>query len=147
MPIFQTQNPSTQVIPDGCYVAKVIEAKERVSSNGNSMIIMKLQLAENGGILPCCLTFVDSAQRAINAFCDSAELVRPSQNGAAVNLRASDCLGRYLYITIVNEDDGNGGDPFPKIYRFLTRKAALIKAPELAKIILHKQKPLQLEVI
>jgi hypothetical protein len=147
MPTFKTNKTMAPVIPDGCYLAKVISAKEKLSANGNEMIVMQLQLA-GAGIIPCILTFVDRAKAAINAFCASAELIRPKVNNVEVNLTANDCLGRYLYVTIFNEHDGEGGDPYPKIVRFLTRQAALIKNPQLSKIKLREpQLPRQLKVI
>jgi hypothetical protein len=133
MPTFKRTELNVSVVPNGTYLAKVIEARERTSSNGNPMIAMKLQLA-GADVLPCILTFVDKARAAITAFCQSADLVLPADKDADINLAAADCLGRYLYVTVINEDDGQGGDPFPKIVRFLTREAALIKNPQLARI-------------
>ena len=146
MAIFKTGNPLPPPIPDGCYVAKILSATERPSAHGNMMIVMQLQLAGAGNI-PCCLTFVNKARVAINAFCDSAELIRPTDPGIEVDLTAADCLGRYIYVTIVNDDDGEGGEPFPKIVRFLTRQAALIKNPAIAKVVLQEQKPRHLHIV
>src|SRR5258708_37465903 len=97
----------------------------------NAIVRMKVQLAD-ARTLPCTLTFVEKARAAITAFCQSADLVLPADKDADINLTAADCLGRYLYVTVVNEDDGQGGYPYPKIVRFLTREAALIKNPLLA---------------
>ena len=146
MPTFRTNKPTAPPIPDGCHVAKVVKAEERTSENGNAMIVMKLQLSE-GQTLPCCLTFVNKARAAINAFCNSAELLCPEGSDVEVNLTTADCLGRYLYVTIINEDDGQGGDPFPKIVRFLTREAALIKNPAIANVKLQPQQPRNLRPI
>jgi len=145
MPTFKPATLSFNTVPNGCYLAKVIEAKERTSSNGNPMIAMKLQLA-GAGTLPCILTFVEKARTAITAFCASAELIIPENQNADVNLTAADCFGRHLYVTVANEDDGQGGDPCPKIVRFLTREAALVKNPKLARIVLREQFPLKLNV-
>jgi hypothetical protein len=64
-----------------------------------------------------------------------------------VNLTAEDCRDRYLYITVYNEDDGQGGDPLPKIVRFLTREAALVKNPELVRVVLREQQPRKLSAV
>ncbi len=143
MPTFKRAELNISVVPNGTYLAKVVEARERTLSNGNAMITMKLQLAD-AATLPCILTFVEKARAAITAFCQSADLVLPADKDADINLTAADCLGRYLYVTVVNEDDGQGGDPYPKIVRFLTREAALIKNPQLARIVLREQLPLKL---
>jgi len=145
MPTFKKADLNISVVPNGTYLAKVIEARERVSSNGNAMIMMQLQLAE-AGTLPCILTFVEKARAAITAFCQSADLVLPEDKNADINLTAADCLGRYLYVTVINEDDDQGGDPYPKIVRFLTREAALIKNPHIARIVMREQFPLKLSV-
>jgi hypothetical protein len=110
------------------------------------MIAMRLQLP-TGQSLPCCLTFVDKARAAINGFFDSVGFIRPKEKDIEVNLTATDCVGRYLYVSIINEDDGQAGDPFPKIVRFLTREAALLRNPELAKITLREQSPGHLEIV
>jgi hypothetical protein len=146
MLIFRTNKLPPPPIPNGCYIARVLSAEERISERGNAMIVMNLQLSGRQTI-PACLTFVEKARVAITAFCLSCDLVLPTEKDTQVTLRASDCLGRYLYVTIVNEDDGQGGDPVPKIVRFLTREAALIKNPELARVVLREQKPRKLEAI
>jgi hypothetical protein len=55
MPTFRTKGPPPDVIRDGCYVAKVVFADDRVSGKAKDMIVMKLQLP-GGEVLPCCLT-------------------------------------------------------------------------------------------
>jgi hypothetical protein len=106
---------------------------------------MKLQLP-TGETLPCTLTFVPKAAVAISAFCDSCGLIRPEE-GADVELTPADCLGRYLYITVVNDGDDVDSDPCPWVSRFLTREAALIKRPELVKVALREQTPRRLKVL
>jgi hypothetical protein len=105
---------------------------------------MKLGLPD-GRELPCCLTFVPKAEAVLNAFCDSAGLIKPAQ-GEAV-LTAADCLGRYLYVVISNDVGDPDSDPVPHVTRFITREAALIKNPQLAKVMLKEQAPRPLKGI
>jgi hypothetical protein len=62
-------------------------------------------------------------------------------------LTPADCLGRYLYITVVNDSGEVDSDPYPRVNRFLTRETALIKNPQLAKIQLREQTPRQLKLV
>jgi hypothetical protein len=133
-------------IADGTHIAKVTKAEERLSANGNEMLVLQLTLPD-GRTLPCCLTFVDKAHVAINAFCDSANLLRPAEKDLQAELTAGDCLGRYLYISVVNDVTDAESDPFPRITRFLTREAALLKNPTLAKVLLREQPPRTLKTV
>jgi hypothetical protein len=112
---------------------------------GNDMLVLKLQLP-SGESLPCTLTFVPKAAVAISAFCDSCGLIR-AQEGADVELTPADCLGRYLYITVLNDTGEVDSDSCPRVNRFLTREAALIKRAELAKIQLREQTPRKLTTV
>jgi hypothetical protein len=143
MPTFKPKKSTTSVIPDGVYVTKIIAAEERCSGVGNDMLVMTLRLP-TGEALPCILTFVKKARTAINCFCDSAQLLRPDDPEADVELTAADCLNRYLYVGITNDNPGPVSDPYPHVSRFLTREAALVKNPQLATIVLEDQKPLEL---
>ena len=82
----------------------------------------------------------------VGAFCNSCGLIRPEE-GADVELTSADCLGRYLYVTIINDEGDVDSDPCPRVSRFLTREAALIKRPEVAKVALREQAPLRLKVL
>jgi hypothetical protein len=44
-----------------------------------------------------------------------------------------------------NDVDDPSSEPWPRITRFIAREAALIKNPELAKIVLREQPPRQLK--
>jgi hypothetical protein len=143
MPSFQTLPPAQPSISPGVYVAKIITAKEKISENGNDMLVMKLMIPD-GRSIGSVLTFVPAAQPVINAFCDSAELRKPAEADIAVDLRAADCLNRYVYVTISVETDGQTGAQ-PKVIRFLTREEALAINPELAKVQLREQAPLELQ--
>jgi hypothetical protein len=132
-------------IPNGVYVAKIVSAQERCSDAGNDMLVLKLQLP-TGETLPCTLTFVPQAAVVISAFCDSCGLLRPEE-GAEVELKPEDCLGRYLYVSIVNDESNTDNDPMPRVTRFLTREAALVKNLQLAKVMLREQAPRRLAVV
>jgi hypothetical protein len=146
VPRFLTKLSPSSVIPDGVYVVKVTKATEKVSERGNEMIVMTLSLPD-GRSLSCILTFVEAARLVINAFCSSADLVKPLKDEIEVELTARHCLGRYLYITVVNDAGEVTDDPAPHVSRFLTREQALTKNPALAQIKLEPQEPLVLPVI
>jgi hypothetical protein len=146
MPKFKTYRPGATPIRDGTYVAKVIQAKERLSENGNEMIVMQLQLS-SGELLDCILTFVEAARPVINAFCRSAQLELPANQDVEMELIAADCLGRYLYVQITNDTSQSDSDPIPRLTRFLTRETALLKNPALAKVTLRTQEPRRLKML
>jgi hypothetical protein len=142
MPRFLTNVQTGAAILDGVYVCKVTRAVEKVSERGNEMISMMLSLAD-GRSIPCILTFVEAARPVINAFCSSAELVKPLEDGIEVELTAHHCLGRYLYVVIVNDGNDPVSDPIPRICRFITREQALL----IAQIKLQPQAPITLPVV
>jgi hypothetical protein len=123
------------------YVAKIIKAIEKISEAGNSMLILRLQLPD-GKTLPSVLTFVQRAEPVINAFCQSTELLRPTEPNTEVELRPEHCLGRYVYFRLEHDQDGA-----PKIVRFIDRAAALAADPRLASVALQPQAPITLPVI
>src|SRR5262245_6552678 len=104
MASFNTLPPRQPSIAPGIYVAKIVAAKEKISENGNDMLIFKLMIPD-GRMIGSVLTFVPAAQPVINAFCDSAELHKPAEADVAVDLHAADCLNRYVYVTISVETD------------------------------------------
>jgi hypothetical protein len=140
MPSINKLSPQRSPIGHGVYVAKVIAAKEKISENGSYMLVMKLMIPD-GRTIGSVLTFVPAAQPVINAFCYSADLRKPANPDVAVDLNASHCLGRYLYITV--KTDNQPGTQ-PKVTRFLTREEALAINPELTKLTLKEQTPLEL---
>jgi hypothetical protein len=142
VPSFNTLSPRQPQFPVGVHIAKVIAAKEKISEAGNDMLILKLMISD-GRTIGSVLTFVPAAQPVINAFCDSANLRKPAEADVAVDLNACHCLNRYVYVTVsVETDDQTGAQP--KVTRFLTREEALAINPELAKITLKEQAPLEL---
>src|SRR6516225_6049998 len=145
MPRFATLPPQQPPIAPGIYVAKISSATERVSENGNDLISMRIVFPD-GQSLPCCLTFVPQARPVINAFCDSAQLIKPANPDVEVELTAAHCKNRYLYILLSNDPEANG-EPSPRITRFLTREAALAVNPSLSKISLQPQEPMQLPIV
>lgn len=106
---------------------------------------MKCQLPD-GGSLPCVLTFVPAARPVINAFAVSAEFLLPKQADVEVQLTAEHCRDRNIYVAINSDQDSNGGS-FPRITRFLSREQALLANPQLLKVTLQPQAPIQLPVI
>jgi hypothetical protein len=94
------------------------------------MLVLILRLP-GGATLPCILTFVPKAAVTISAFCGSCALIRPEE-GADVERTPVDCLGRYLYVTVVNDSGDVDSDPMAGVARFMTREVALIKNPQLA---------------
>jgi hypothetical protein len=123
-------------------VAKVVSAKEKISDAGNDMIVMRLSIPD-GRTIGSVLTFVPQAQPVINAFCDSAELRKPAQADVAVELTTRDCLGRYVYIAVTVETDNRTGAA-AKVTRFLRREEALLLNPELARVAIRDQVPVEL---
>jgi hypothetical protein len=105
------------------------------------MITMRLQLP-NGKTLPSVLTFVERAEPVINAFCQSAELLRPTETGTEVELRPEHVLHRYVYFRFEHDEDGA-----PKITRFIDRRGALAANPRLADIKLGPQQTLMLPIV
>jgi hypothetical protein len=61
MATFRTLAPEPPPVQPGTYLVRVIAAKDRVSSNGNDMIVMRMALPD-GRELPCTVTFVESAR-------------------------------------------------------------------------------------
>jgi hypothetical protein len=145
MPRFSTLPPQQPPIAPGVYIGKIVSASERISEAGNEMISMRVSFPD-GQSLSSCLTFVLQARAAINAFCDSAQLIKPTDPESEAELTATHCKGRYLYV-VVSNDPGANGEPSPRITRFLTREAALAANPALAKIRLQPQEPVKLPVI
>jgi hypothetical protein len=142
MASFNTLPPAMPPIPAGVHVAKIISAKDKLSDAGNEMIVMKLMIPD-GRTIGSVLTFVPAAQPVINAFCDSADLRKPAEADVGVDLFARDCLGRYVYVVVTVETDNRTGVA-PKVTRFLKREEALAINPDLAKVPLREQAPLEL---
>jgi hypothetical protein len=120
----------------------VAAAKEKTSKAGIEMLILRLLLPD-GRTIQSVLTFCEAARPVISAFCDSADLRKPAEADVAVDLNASHCLGRYVYIVASAETDNQTGAQ-PKVTRFLTREEALAINPEVARVVLKEQAPLDL---
>jgi hypothetical protein len=108
MPRFLTRARAHDVIPDGVYVFKIGEATERVSENGNEMLVMKLSLTD-GRTIPTTITFVEKSRVLVNAFVESCELTKPPANDVETELRAEHVGGLYLYAVVLNDVS----DPVP----------------------------------
>jgi hypothetical protein len=146
MPRFLTRATTHDVIPDGIYVFKIVQATERVSENGNEMLVMKLSLPDDRTI-PTTITFVEKSRVLVNAFVESCELTKPSGNDVQTELRAEHVRGRYLYAVVVNDVSDPASDPIPKIVRFISREAAILKNPSIADIQLQPQPTVVLPAI
>jgi hypothetical protein len=146
MPRFLTRARPHDVIPDGVYVFKIREATERVSENGNEMLVMKLSLPD-GRTIPTTITFVEKSRVLVNAFVESCELTKPPGNDVQTELRAEHVCGRYLYGVVVNDVSDPASDPIPKIVRFISREAAILKNPSIADIHLQPQPALVLPAV
>jgi hypothetical protein len=120
MPRFLTRARPHDVIP-GVYVFKIVQAIERVSENGNEMLVMKLSLPD-GRTIPTTITFVEKSRVLVNAFVESCELTKPSGNDVQTELCAEHVRGRYLYGVVVNDVSEPASDPIPKIVRFVCGK-------------------------
>ena len=142
MPRFLTRARPHDVIPDGVYVFKIVQATERVSENGNEMLVMKLSLTD-GRTIPTTITFVEKSRVLVNAFVESCELTNPPGNDVETELRAEHVRGRYLYAVVVNDVS----DPVPKIVRFISREAAILKNPSIASIQLQFQPAVELPAV
>jgi hypothetical protein len=128
----------------GIHVAKIITAREKLSEAGNAMLMMIARFPA-GEQLSFAITFVPKAAKLVGYFCRSIELELPKNEGAEVEIRPADVLGRYFYPVV--ELDGEGLEAVPKITRFLSRSEALAARPELAHITLRPQAPLALKPI
>jgi hypothetical protein len=142
MAVFRTLPPESPPVLPGVYLAKITAAKDRVSANGNPMLVMRLSLPGKVEI-PCVITFVEAARRLVNAFCDSAQLIKPDSPDVEVELCAKHCAGRWIYVVV--SADPNDGESLPKVVRFLTREQAISRNPSLAEITPF-QAPLVLSV-
>jgi hypothetical protein len=146
MPRFLTRATTHDVIHDGVYVFKIVQATERVSENGNEMLVMKLSLP-NGRTIPTTITFVEKSRVLVNAFVESCELTKPPGNDVQTELRAEHVRGRYLYGVVVNDVSDPASDPIPKIVRFISRETAILKNPSIADIQLLPQPAVVLPAI
>jgi hypothetical protein len=143
VPTFSTLPPQPPQVPPGIHIGKVVRAVERLSSNGNEMLVLTLELPPpDRQRLPCVLTFVESARRPIDAFCSSAGLIRPLEPDIEVELRADHCLRRYIYFRLEHDESGT-----PKIVRFIDREQALLINPKLAGIAIQPLLPITLPVV
>jgi hypothetical protein len=142
MPTFETMSPRQPPIGPGTYIVKIVKAREKVSEKGNDVILMTLALPDSRTIT-AAITFVDSAKPVINAFVSSCGLTAPSEPGISVDLPANILVGRFCYITVSTETDDLGG-VYSKVVRYLSRQEALAVNPDLAKIQLREQPPIQL---
>src|SRR6516165_7850750 len=146
MPRFLTRATTHDVIPDGVYVFKIVQATERVSENGNEMLVMKLSLPD-GRTIPTTITFVEKSRVLVNAFVESCELTNPPGNDVETELRAEHVRGRYLYAVVVNDVSDPASEPIPKIVRFISREAAILKNPSIADIQLQPHPAVELPVV
>ena len=146
MPRFLTRATTHDVIPDGVYVFKIVQATERVSENGNEMLVMKFSLPD-GRTIPTTITFVEKSRVLVNAFVESCELTKPPGNDGETELRAEHGRGLYLYAVVLNEVSDPASDPIPKIVRFISREAAILKNPSIADIQLQPQPAVALPAV
>ena len=106
MPRFLTRATTHDVIPDGVYVFKIVQATERVSENG-----------------------------------------KPPGNDVETELLGEHVRGRYLYAVVVNDVSDPASEPIPKIVRFISREAAILKNPSIADIQLQPHPAVELPVV
>ena len=147
MPRFLTSTTDHEPIADGTYVLKVLSALERISERGNEMLVMKLGLPDGRRSIPCTITFVPAAKALVNAFVASCELTKPPGNDVETELRAEHVRGRYLYAVVVNDLSDPASDRIPKIVRFISREAAILKNPSIADIQLQPQPAVALPAV
>jgi hypothetical protein len=138
MPRFLTRATTHDVIPDGVYVFKIVQATERLSENGNEMLVMKFALPD-GRTIPVTITFVEKSRVLVNAFVESCELTKPPGHDVQTELRAEHVRGRYLCGIVVNDVSDPASDPIPRIVRYISREAAILKNPRIADLQLQPQ--------
>ena len=80
-------------------------------------------------------------------FVESCELTKPPGNDVQTELRAEHVRGRYLYAAVVNDVSDPASDPIPKIVRFISREAAILKNPSIVDIQLQPQPAVVLPVV
>jgi hypothetical protein len=147
MPTFFTSTVGRQPIPDGTYVLKVLTAVEKISERGNEMLVMKLGLPDESRTIPCTITFVPAAKALVNAFVASCGLTPPPGEDVEAELRAEHVRGRQLYAVIANDISDPVSDPVPRIVRFISREAAILKDPSISNIQLLPQPAVVLSAV
>jgi hypothetical protein len=125
----------------GAHLARIVKAKERVSGNGNPMLLMTARFPGDEE-LGFVITFVAAAAKLVSNFCRSIELELPQGDGVEVEIRPGDVLGRYFYPLVEADEDGT-----PRITRFLSKSEALAINPGLATVKLEPQTPRSLKPI
>jgi hypothetical protein len=127
----------------GAHVARIVRAKEKVSENGNSMLVMTAKFLDHSE-LGFIITFVPKAAKLVGFFCRSCGLELPEGAGVEVEIRSEDVEGRVFYPVV--ELDGDGLEAIPKITRFLSRSEALAINSSIATIRVN-QEPAALSVV
>lgn len=96
------------LLPEGMYDVKVIEAEERVSQKGNQMIALTLSARHPDGYDCRIWDYLVSTSAAvfkIRMFCHGADLMKQFESG---RLKASECIGRTLTAKIGVESGRDG---------------------------------------
>jgi hypothetical protein len=77
----------------------------------------------------------------------SCGLTPPPGEDVEAELRAEHVRGRCLYAVIANDISDPASDPVPRIVRFISREAAIVKEPGIASIPLQPQPAVVLPVV
>lgn len=127
------------LLPEGAYMLRILEAIEQESSKGSDMIKLKLTTVPQNKYIWDYLVFHPKSAWVIQAFCRSSGLELPI-NEADVDLNPKDCLSRICYAELVHER-GQDGRTRLVVERYLTRQEALKINPALQKVPLPDDAP------
>lgn len=93
---------STQpvLLPDGDYLARVIDAQEQVSKSGNEMIKITLEIKQDNSRHIIYDYLLDKFVWKISSFCKATDLMKKFEAG---ELRDKDCKGKMVKVTVIQK--------------------------------------------
>jgi hypothetical protein len=120
------------LLPQGVYLLRVLEATEQKSSRDSEMIKLKMATIPHDRYVWDYLVFSEKAFWVIADFCRSSGLQLPVEE-SEVDLYPHDCLRRVCYAELVHER-GRDGKTRLAVERYVTRKEALELNPALIQV-------------
>jgi hypothetical protein len=118
-------------IEPGIYKFGVLEAVEKLSTNGNEMIVLKLETAD-GDVIQDKLVFTEKALWKIESFLASAG--KKPEKGQNISLSTRDCLEFEVWAKIRPQKDK---PEYNEVDRYLTHEEALKLRSKPAKTTSH----------
>jgi hypothetical protein len=127
----------------GVHIARITQAREKVSEAGNPMLVMTAKFVDSAE-LGFVITFVPKAAKLVAYFCKSCDLILPEGEGVEVEILPRHVEGRIFYPVV--ELDGDGLEAVPRITRFLSRSEALAINSAIATVRVN-QEPAELSAV